>query len=172
MAYIRHRSRMVRQSVWNDLNRLLGELNWTGATPLGILESKPLVVTDYFPEDYATQGVELEPNLLAMSTGTPGAPYQYEMGGIRAQDYTFRFMLICVSDAMAQALLQDLSDRYMGESESGAIPLYNYNAATPQFIVNLETDSFRFGPADEQVAAIHPTYYGVLDLTDFLDGTD
>lgn len=169
MAYIRHRSRMVRQSVFDDAERVLTDTDWLGPTPLALLENPPISLIDYFPEDALQMGEKVAVNTLALDEGRPQELYEYELGGLLAQEYIFTFAFLAESDAVAQALFADLHDRYMGLSEPPYISLYNYLEATPTEVVRLEVDMFRYDKAPEQIAPGRELYLAEMTLTDYLD---
>lgn len=170
MAYIRHRSRMVRQSVFEDLRRVLGELGWIGATPMAMLGSNPLVLIDYFPENFAERGEQIALNTLAIDAGRPSEPELYELGGgMYQQEYQFNFAFFSASDGIALALFQDLTDRYKGFSEDAYVPLFNYLQATPTHVVDMEVDGFRFVKSVDQPVPDVQLYYGELTVTDYLE---
>lgn len=169
MTYVRHRSRMVRQSVWDDLKVTLEDLDWTGSTPLAILNSKPVVLVDNLPEGSRLKGSDISINTLAMDQGTAGEIYEYEMGGLLAQDYLFRFAFFAETEGVALALFQDMQDRYYSFNTSNTVALYDYMQATPSKIVDMEVESFTSERAAEQPIIGMEIFYARLDLVDFLD---
>lgn len=173
MVYVRHRPRMVRQSIYEDLIATLADLNWLGATPLGLLRDEPLQVIDFFPEGAVLQNEGIAPNTLAMDAGRPGELALAELGGIRyEQPYLFNFALYADTDGVALALFSDMHDRYMGWSGYGdSVPLYNFNQATPTVVVNMEVDGFRWAKAADQVVPDIQVYFAELWLIDHLEMT-
>lgn len=189
MAYIRHRPRMVRQSVLEDLRATLIQLDWVPDDPnwkpgdpydadqfLGMLSS-PVVVEDYFPVEAVYQGEAVEVNTLSIDQGTPQEPVYVEMGGEdRAQDYVFNFAFFAENDAVALALFSDLTDRYKGllrypdgSRAYESIALFNYLAATPNEVVRMEVTSFEVAKSPQQPAPGRLLWFAQLVITDYLE---
>lgn len=217
-AYIRHRARHIRHSVYRDARHVLftrrdfaGRLagdpdvatdsngdpivySWLDTKDSGfqlpLLGQNPMTFIDYFPEDGLAAYEHIEPNTLALDNGRAEDEYQFEMGGFLAQEWTFNFALNAATDAIAQAVFQDLNDRYVGrvavpprqelldnlqsgddEPEpfhSDLITLYNYATDPPIPTTRMEVESFRFAKnADEEVAPGVQLFFGELVLTDF-----
>lgn len=171
MAYIRHRSRMVRESVLEDLRTALESLDWTGSSALGMLSSA-VVIEDYFPVEAVYQGEAVELNTLAMDQGTPQEPQYVEMGGDdRKQDYYFNFAFFAENDAVALALFSDLADHYLGMAPGArsSITLFNYLAATPTSVVDMEVASFEVAKSPQQPAPGRLLWFAQLVITDYLE---
>lgn len=175
--YVRHRPRMVRQSVYEDLKIHLEEMNWIGSTPLNILAVdgvvSPLTLRDYFPTNAEFQGEEIPPNTLAIDQGTPGPARLHEMGGpLRSQLYYFNFALFAHSDAVALSLFSDLNDRYMGITHAEIITLWDYLQATPTPVVDMEVETFEVMKSPEQPAPGKQLYFAELVITDYINGVE
>lgn len=183
MPYIRHRPRMVRQSIYEDLRAHLLELDWiptetwkpgesyNQADVLGML-STPIVLTDYFPVNAIYQGEEVEVNTLAIDQGTPGEPRYVEMGGEdREQEYVFNIAFFAENDAVALSLFGDLSDRYKGTrpGEVQAVSLFNYLDATPTSVVEMDVVSFEVAKSPEQPAPGRLLWFAQLVVRDYLE---
>lgn len=172
--YVRWRPRMVRQSVYEDLVTTLEGLGWYSRDPnnpalnINLLEGEPLKLRETFPDESEYQDRSVESNTLAMDHGTPSEEYEYEMGGMAAQDWTFTFAFYAVSDAAAQALLQDMADRYWGRTEDPFISLFNYADATPSEVLRMEVDAFRFNRSVDQIYPGHDLWFAEMVVTDFI----
>jgi hypothetical protein len=195
MTYIRHRSRMVQESVFVDLRNTLIACRWmTGTTDRPVrnpdtgdseiitvtagqvyklAEGHPIVLLDYFPETTGESSGTTEPNTFAMDAGRLGEAGYLELGSdMMEQPYLFNFAFYAVSDAVAEAVFSDLNDRYRGRIVAGeAIDLYNYldpDATEPA--VRMEIDSFRYARDVEQAAPneVH-LFFGELALTDVVE---
>ena len=217
-AYVRHRARQVRQSVYEDAKHALstrrdyaGRLEtdpdvarddedepevhaWIDSDPdhrVPLLGESPLTFIEYFPEGGLAAYEKIELNTLALDNGRAEEEYQYEMGGLMAQEWTFNFALNASTDAVAMALFQDLNDRYVGRAvyppqqelldnlqsgddppapfSSDRVTLYNYAATPPIPVTRMEVESFRFAknPEEEVAPGVH-LFFGELVITDFL----
>ena len=143
-GYVRHRDRMVQESVYEDLRDTLIACRWmTGTTTrevvdpsdpgagyqilttaepdlLKLADGAEVKIIDYFPEaggnnDANGESRKTEPNTLAMDTGVAGDPEYIELGSnMQEQPYTFTFAFYATSDGAALALMNDLRDRYLG----------------------------------------------------------
>jgi hypothetical protein len=183
MAYIRHRDRMVRESVFEDLQNTLIACSWLGGTTsrnvlpvdggapalvttapdatLQLLEGSPINLIDAFPESDPAPTDDTNGrtplNTFAMDTGRPGEPAPLELGNALAYEkpYTFNFAFYAVSDAVALAVMNDLADRYRGHIVDGdAIDLYNYLADNPTTpVVRMDVESFRYARDANQVTS-------------------
>ena len=141
-GYVRHRDRMVQESVFQDLRDTLIACNWLAGTTsepvqdpaddtwgikvvaeadtLALLEGHPIVLIDYVPETEDDEGATVDDdsngtalNTFAMSNGEPGDPTLLELGSnAEIQPYVFHFAFYAVSDAVALAVMNDLRDRY------------------------------------------------------------
>lgn len=143
-GYVRHRDRMVQESVFRDLEDTLIACRWkTGTTLrkvvdpyapgvgwqivtttsqeiLKIAQGAEVKIIDYFPEaggnnDEAGESRKTAPNTFAVDTGVTGEAVPLELGSnMEERPYTFTMAFYAVSDAAALALLNDLRDRYLG----------------------------------------------------------
>ena len=143
-GYVRHRNRMIQESVFEDLVDTLIACRWMAGTTsrevwnpynpgvfehvtttadqiLPLLEGNPVVPIDFFPEAEEggaageSEGSRTEPNTLAIDSGEPGEPLPLELGSNAVVvPYTVSMAFFAVSDAVALALLNDLADRYRG----------------------------------------------------------
>lgn len=177
MTYIRHRPRMVRESVYEDLKIVLGDLGWLAnhATPVMAMLTEPITVTDYFPVEAIYQGEEVELNTLAIDQGTPNEPQYVELGGTdREQLYIFNFAFFAENDGIALSLFSDLSDRYKGVSpgDREAVSLFDYNAATPTPVVEMDVLSFEVAKSPEQPAPGRLLWFAQLVVSDYLEMSD
>lgn len=181
MTYVRHRDRMIRESIYDDLRNTLIACRWmegvtsvpvlpvdggspaiittTSAEVLELLEGNPINLIDAFPEadpapDDITDG-RTPPNTFAMDTGRGGDPTPVELGNMQSYEkpYTFNYGFYATSDAAALAVMNDLADRYKGLIIDGdAINLYNYLAGDPTTpVVRMDVDSFRYTRDAERV---------------------
>lgn len=180
-VYIRHRARMVRESVFQDLRDTLVRTQWLAGTTsdglvttapdqtLALLEGRPLNLIDYFPENDGAQAETLY-NTFAMDIGDHGEMQEGELGGFLEQPYTFNMAFYALTDAVAMAVFSDLYDRYMGITDSPFISLYNYLAATPNVVVRMEVENFRYARDIQQVAPheVH-LFFASLEITDYVD---
>lgn len=170
MVYVRHRARMVRQAVWHDLRTLLEDLDWTSSTPLAIVRDHPVNFTDDFPEYWEVRGEKVPINTLAIDGGNPGPLYDWEMGGLQAQDYTFLLYFWGENEGVGSALMQDLHDRYTSQAMwSANVPLYDFLQATPTHVVDMEVTRFMFNRSPDQPTPGLSLYLANLGLTDFVD---
>lgn len=176
-GYVRWRPRMVHQSVLGDLKTVLDAVGWYSlSSPTTIpsavagLLTSPIVIQDAFPEEGVYVGNAPAPNTLTMDMGLPGTMEDSEMGGLFEQPYKFSFAFFAESDAVAKALLSDLSDRYLGMTDSPFITLHNYAVDPVTDIVRMEVESFAYAPSPNAVApGEHHLYYAELIITDYLD---
>lgn len=177
MTYIRHRQRMVQESIFEDLCDTLIACRWfVGTTVRTVLNPAnntlqhvttaesdvyPLMAKEYLEilDEYPSQQDEQKSpriNTLVIDSGTSGESSTVEMGNssLRDQPYIFSMAFFAESDALAAALLSDLKDRYEGRLVGGtAIALYDY-LTDPNVIVGwLEIDIFRFNKDPGQVSS-------------------
>jgi hypothetical protein len=133
MAYMRHRSRSIQESVFQDLQDTLIACRWMAGTTkqvvadpdtgnVGIItrleadvypitDENPIELLDYFPEP----GTATALNTFAVDVAQPGESDEWELGSnMRTQPYLFGFVLFASSDAVAVAVMNDLADRYFG----------------------------------------------------------
>lgn len=179
-VYVRHRTRMVRESIFEDLRDTLIRTQWLEGTTrdgvttgpdetLALLEGRPLDLIDYFPESDGAQAETLF-NTFAMDIGDPGEMVEGELGGFLEQPYTFNMAFYALTDAVAMAVMSDLHDRYMGITESPYISLYNYLADPPNIVVRMEVENFRYARDIQQIAPheVH-LFFASLEITDYVD---
>lgn len=184
MPYIRHRPRMVRQSIYEDLRSLLVDLDWVPDDPnwkpgdpydssefLGMISS-PVVLTDYFPVSASYQGEDIEPNTLALDQGTPGDPQYVEMGGDdREQEYLFNLAFFAENDAVALSLFSDLADRYRGVTPGmfESVSLFDYLTDPSTPVVEMDVLSFEVAKSPEQPAPGRMLWFAQLVVSDYLE---
>lgn len=143
-GFVRHRDRMVQESVIEDLENTLIACRWkSGTTTHKVIDpynpsagwthvtttpdkvlrmaGVEVKVIDYFPEssgpgaDVEGASRTTEPNTLAVDSGVAGESYMVELGSnLREQPYAFTMALFARTDAVALALFNDLRDRYQG----------------------------------------------------------
>lgn len=204
MTYVRHRDRMVQESVYEDLVNTLIACRWiAGSTTrevidpydgplptfvqtdpgqvLKMVKDHPVTLIDYFPEATTDEaGLVGEPtssqtplNTLALDDGQPGEPMPLELGSTRVEvPYRFNFAFWASSTGVAQALMNDLRDRYRGLLVStDAITLYDFNTDPTQPVTAMAVESFSYvRSADDDAAAFEATmYYAQLHITDEVD---
>lgn len=207
MTYVRHRDRMVQESVLEDLTNTLIALRWMPGTtsrtvispydlPAGrqivttanhqvlkILGSHPIKLIDYFPEATTDEaGLAGEPasgktllNTLAMDDGQAGDPQPLELGSSLAEiPYRFAFAFWASSVGVAQALMNDLRDRYRGlVVNTDAIVLYDFNTDPDEPVVAMPVDGFSYMRSTEDEAAPFEAtmFYAQLTITDTVGDT-
>lgn len=216
-TYVRHRARQVRQSLYQDARHTLsiprdyaGRLEddpdvalndsnqpdvyaWIDqpeARLMPLLGEYPLTFIEYFPEGGLAAYEKIALNTLALDNGQAAEEYEHELGGFKAQEWTFGFAINASTDAVAQALFQDLNDRYVGRTkfppqqelldnlQSGDpvpepfnaeyVTVYNYAASTPIPVMRMEVEMFQFAKSPDQVAPGVQLFLGELVITDFL----
>ena len=215
--YVRHRSRMVRQSIYEDAKHVLsvardyaGRLendplvainqigspdvySWISATPprvMPLLGEYPLNFIEYFPDEGLEAYEKIQLNTLALDNGVPGPEQEYELGGMYSQEWMFTFAMNASTDAVGQALFQDLNDRYIGRLKippqqelldnlapgdtppdpfnADRVTLYNYAASPPIPIARMEVESFQFAKSLDEVAPGVHLFLAELVIADFL----
>jgi hypothetical protein len=96
------------------------------------------------------------PNTLALDNGARLDSEPRELGNDTAEDVLYRFSMAfyAASDAVAQALLGDLADRYKGRRvRDDHIELWDYNRNDPLPVVRMSVENFSFtSAADQEVA--------------------
>jgi hypothetical protein len=202
-GYVRHRDRMVQESIMEDLTDVLIACRWMpgttthsvwdpyNSTPtwgqvttapeqvLNLLEDNPVVMIDYFPEAEGDQGrvgdsttSKTAPNTLAIDGGTTGEAVQREMGGTgEFVPYTFNMAFFASSDAVAQALLNDVRDRYAGRlARDSNVDLWNYNSEDTKPVCRMSIESYSYRVNSDAVAPheVH-LYFGELLILDDVD---
>jgi len=204
MVYVRHRDRMVQESVYEDLVNTLIAFRWIPGTTtrpvrdpydgpdptivqtdpdqvLKMVKDHPITLIDYFPEATTDEsGLVGEPasgqtalNTLAIDDGQAGEAIPLELGSTLAEiPYRFTLAFWAASVGIAQALLNDLRDRYRGlVVNTDAIVLYDYNTDPTVPVVPMAVESFTYvRPAEEQAAPNEATmFYAQLTITDQVD---
>lgn len=168
-GYVRWRPRMVRQSIFYDLETTLSNSGWTGATPTMAVKY-PVNVVEFYPEFAIYEQDKVRYNTLALDQGDPGELAEFELGGKFSRDYRFNMALYAESDGIGASLFSDLADRYTGMTDSPFIGLYNFNAATPTLIVRLEVMGFQYLRAPADVAPYeHHLFFAELIVRDYVD---
>lgn len=194
MVYLRHRHRLVQESVFEDVRNTLIACRWmegvtsrpvvnpgsgvvevvttAAADVYPLLEGNQLNLIDYFP-DAEGSGGPTPLNTLAVNQGEPGDIAQLEMGNSLAheQPYTFGMAFYAVSDAVALAVFNDLRDRYRGALVDGeVVPLFNFYEEPPALVVPMEVESFDFYKDNEGATPsdVH-LFFAELLLTDIVD---
>ncbi len=198
MTYVRHRSRMIQESVFEDLRDTLIATRWMAGTtarpvnPIGgdpyglvttapdgifpLAEDNPVRLLDYFPEakGEVEPGEPVAKNTLAMDNGRPGDPSELELGSNSLeQPYSFNLAFYGVSDAVAEAVMSDLKDRYEGRILRGeVIALYDFvSAPDGPPVVHMEVESFRYSRDVEETspAEVH-LFFAELIINDRVEG--
>lgn len=191
MAYIRHRSRSIQESVYQDLQDTLIACRWmpgvtshsvvdpdtqvsgvvtrTEADVYPIADGNPIELLDYFPET----GELTKLNTFAVDVAQPGEAESLELGSdLLTQPYLFSFALFASSDAVAVAVFNDLTDRYFGRIvRPEYVDLYDFNGLTPTVSVGrLDVDTFRYA-RDLKTVSPHEVhlYFAELEITDYPD---
>lgn len=203
-SYVRHRDRMVQQSVFEDLTNTLIACRWLAGTTsqpvidpynqgdgyrpvvtapadtLPLLEGNPVVLIDYFPEAEGGS-VAGEPstgqtalNTLALDNGTRIDSAPMELGNPSGEFVTYRFNMAfyASSDAVAQALLNDLADRYRGRVvRPDVIDLWDYNSEATTPVVAMSVESFQYTSNTDQSIAPNEVhlYFAELVIEDAVD---
>lgn len=194
-GYVRHRDRMVQESVYQDLKDTLIACRWMAGTTsrpvydpndpmsgpttltvatnqvLPLAQSSPIVLIDYFPEAEG-ESFKTEPNTLALDNGTQGEQRLVELGSMSVeQSYVFTMAFWATSDAVALAVYNDLRDRYSGRIvRNETIQLWDFNSNASDPVAYMEVDQFRYS---QNVDAVAPAevhlYFGELTITDLVD---
>lgn len=187
-TYIRHRVRMIQESILDDLKNTLIACRWVAGTTslpvnnpetlayevvtttedetFGMIRT-PIQVVDVFPEDAESARV----NTIAVGPGERGEDSLVEMGNgqLREQPYTFSIALFLESDALAQAILSDLQDRYAGRIVNGeSIPLINFNDDPDTPVAYLEVETFRFArDASMAGSSAGELFFAEINIVDY-----
>lgn len=206
MTYVRHRDRMVKQSVQEDLVNTLIACRWipgtttravvspynpgagkvvvttTQAQVLKLVGANPIELIDYFPEATTVEAAragdpdsgKTKPNTLATDDGQAGDPVPLELGSTLAEiPYRFTFAFWAASVGIAQALLNDLRDRYRGLIvNTDAIALYDFNVDPDAPVVAMPVESFSYvasGEDDLEGTYEATLFYAQLQITDQVD---
>lgn len=197
-GYVRHRDRMVQESVYQDLRDTLIACRWmAGATSHEVFDpydpgSGPANVTtqsadvlpltqgdevkliDFFPKA-ELESFKTEINTFALDNGTADEMIPMEMGSNAVeQQYTFTMAFWARSDAVALAVMNDLRDRYMGRLvRNETIALWDYNATATDPVVRMDIDSFKYTQNVDAVAPgeVH-LFFAELVVTDYVDAAN
>ena len=195
MTFIRHRSRMVQESVFEDLQDTLIACRWLAGTTTRavrnpansgalevvtvnlagiypLAEGHSITLLDYFPETKGEVVGPTLPNTFAMDSGESGEPSQLEMGSnTMEQPYRFNFAFFASSDAVAEAVLSDLNDRYLGRLVGGdAINLYNYLDDPTTAVVRMDIEMFRYARnLTEATASDVHLFFAELHIVDLVE---
>lgn len=189
--YLRHRPRLVMESVIQDLRNTLIACRWmVGTTSVQVLNpatelvefvtttaedvfplagEDPVVLMDYFPEE---AGEITEPNTFAVDVPTPEDPEDLELGSsLHEQMYVFNFAFFAESDALGMAVMSDLSDRYDGRLlGNGSIDLYDFVNEPDLPAARMEVDVFRWTRDLNGIVPEGHLFFGELTIVDFVDG--
>lgn len=155
------------------------QLTVTQADVLKLVGAHPIKVIDYFPEatgqgeagTVGDGGAEL--NTLAMDDGQAGEPNPLELGSTAVEiPYRFNLAFWAASTGLAQALLNDLRDRYRGLWVKGDfVTLYDYNTDPDAPVLGMGVESFTYLRSVEEEASPHEVtmYYAQLTVLDEVD---
>lgn len=201
-GYLRHRDRMIQESVYRDLRDTLIALGWLAGTTerpvygeggawenvtvtqddvMPLLEDYPISLIDYFPDSEQSDAVgqptqnRTKINTFALDGGERGESEPLEMGSSSAEvvPYSFLMAFYANSDAAAQALLNDLADRYRGRlARPDFIDLWDYNSPGDTLPVSrMSVESFTYAVNTDRQLASHEVhlYFGELSLEDEVD---
>jgi len=148
---------------------------------LKIVGDNPVNLIDSFPEASEMQDEEepeqavrgrTPPNTLALDDAQPGEAQQAELGSTLMEvPYRFSLAFWGANVGIAQALLNDLRDRYLGRIIAAEfIPLFDWNTDSSTPVVQMEVDSFVYAREVEEIAPYELTlFYGQLTITDFVE---
>lgn len=159
---------MVRSSVYNDLLATLTATGWTN----GSLEF-PFEVKEFFAEYAQYQRDSVHVNTFVLDAGDPSPLVEWELGGLLTQVYRFNFAFYGQDEATGIGVFSDLSDRYQGLTDAPFVPLYDYNAAGPDFplVRMMEVESFQWLRVPTEASPFdHHLFGGELILRDWIDG--
>lgn len=201
-GYVRHRDRMIQESVFQDVRDTLIACRWldgTTAQPvwnpqsgvwevvttapediLPLLEGGPVHLIDYFPEAEGSdvvgepEAAKVALNTLALDSGTRSGNAPMELGNRSAEYVLYRFnmALYASSDAVAQALMNDLADRYKGRLvRPDFIDLWDFNSTSTEPVVRMSAETFTYVANDDRSIQPHEVhlYFGELILEDQVD---
>lgn len=148
---------------------------------MAIVGQDPIQLIDYFPEATSDdaglagepQSGQTPPNTIAMDEGQPGEPVPIELGSTLSEiPYRFTFAFWAATNAIAQALLNDLRDRYRGlVIANDTIALYDYITDPTTPAGRLGCEGFSYMRDAEDTAAPHEAtmYYALLEVSDEVD---
>lgn len=189
-TYLRHRDRMIRESVFEDLQNTLIACQWmpgtttravrnvntgvrevvtTAPTQVLAMLNYPIQLIEFFPEANETQQGKVPTNTLAMDVGRRGDSVALELGSSSmVTEHSFNFAFYAEDDGLALAIFNDLRDRYNGNIVEGdGVNLYNFLADPPRLVSRMEVDLFRYARDAESIspAEVH-LYFAELTITD------
>jgi len=187
--YIRHRPRMIQESVADDLANTLIACRWMAGTTsravknpanglvevvttapsavYPLTEGNPVQIIDELPEGSETP----TENSMAVSMPLPGDGEGLEMGSsFSEQPYLISIGFYASTDALASAVLSDLKDRYEGRLVWGeAVPLINYLDDPNAIVAWMDVETFRYANDSETVSPDGPRlYFAEIGLVDYM----
>lgn len=194
-GFVRHRDRMVQESVYEDLRDTLIACRWVvgttsrpvidpsdpGSGPVSVttgvndvlkLAGEPITLIDYFPQAELDSN-KTEPNTLALDNGTADDLIPMELGSNAAEQvYTFTMAFWAKSDAVGLAVMNDLRDRYNGRIiRNETIALYDYNMVSiTDPVCRMDIDRFQYSQNTDAVAPPEVSlFFAQLVITDYVD---
>lgn len=196
-GYVRHRDRMVQESVYQDLKDTLIACRWMAGTTaqpvsdpytpdtfavvttgsgavLPLTQGEPVNLIDFFPKA-ELETFKTEINTFALDNGTADDLIPMELGSNAVeQQYTFTMAFWAKSDAVALAVLNDLRDRYAGRIvRNETVALWDYNTSNTDPVVRMDIDHFKYS---QNVEAVTPgevhLFFAQLVLTDYVDAAN
>lgn len=194
-GFVRHRDRMVQESVYQDIKDTLIACRWmTGTTSVEVIDPNdpgfgpkivtttedqvmklakdaPLILIDYFPQS-EQDGTKTEPNTFALDNGTADDMIPMEMGSNACEQvYTFTMAFWANSDAVGLAVMNDLRDRYSGRLvRNETLCLWDYNNVSATPVCYMDVDRFIYNQNTDAVGPgdVH-LFFAQLSLTDYVD---
>ena len=193
--YLRHRPRLVQQSVVTDLQDTLIACRWmVGTTSRAVLNPVtglvevvttglddvyplaqdnqgavlPITLQEYFPED---AGEITRLNTFAVDVLKPEDPEDLELGSnAEERMYVFNFAGFFTSDAMGISVMSDLGDRYAGRLLGNeSIDLIDFVADPATVAARMEIDVFRWTLDINGIAPDAHLFFGELSIVDVVD---
>lgn len=132
MAYLRHASRHIHETVYQHMSYHIGALGWTSTvTPL--FGGVPVRMQSVMPKEY-DQLSKLSPGLLGVTIGDVDDDVELELGGgLTGLDIPFFFDCYMDTEASALALADDVRDILKGRvtGTSQLLTVYNHTATVP-----------------------------------------
>lgn len=116
MAFLRHASRHVHQSLLNMLTEQLATLGWMGpdAVPFGA-DPVTIIATRPFIGSRLSDQVGATGTTVVFSLGSEAVPGSEELGGaLASQDYPFFIDVFSDTEAVGMALSTDIKDILLG----------------------------------------------------------
>lgn len=163
-GYVRWRGRMVRASVFNDLNDTLDATGWTNSSLRYAFE-----VREFFAEFASFVQDSVHVNTLVLDDGDPSELVEFELGGELTRAYRFNMAFYAQDDDTGLAVFSDLADRYDGLTAQRYVPLYNYNLPNPPLVRMMEVESFQYTRAPQDaVPWEHHLFFAELIIRDFV----